>query len=176
MQWSRRATTLKVSSPVDYGQGMNPNSIDPLVSPRWLAEHLADEDLIVLDCTVFLHPTEGGFRAVSGRTDFDRVHLPGARFADLVDDLCDAASPLRFAIPSPEHFATAMGRLGVGDDTRVVLYDNNRSMWAARVWWMLKNNFQAMRLSKPRHPRMDSHTCRPQEKTSPTWGKSYFRW
>lgn len=113
--------------------------MDTLVSTAWLAEHLADDDLVVLDCTVWLRPApEGGYRADSGRADHEAGHLPGAGFADLTGDLCDQSSPLRFAVPAPEQFATAMGALGVGDGRRAVLYDGNRSMWAARVWWMLR--------------------------------------
>ena len=41
-------------------------------------------------------------------------------------------------MPTPEAFCDAMGALGVGDDSRVVLYDGNMSVWAARVWWMLR--------------------------------------
>jgi thiosulfate/3-mercaptopyruvate sulfurtransferase len=53
-------------------------------------------------------------------------------------DLADGDSPLRFAVPTPEQFSSAMGALGVGDDSRVVLYDRMGSAWAARVWWMLR--------------------------------------
>ncbi len=125
-------------APSHYGVGMA--SIDTLVSTDWLAQHLGEADLVVLDCTVYLKAAEGmpAYRSVSGREDFEAAHIPGARFADLIADLCDAANPLRFAVPAPEHFAAAMARLGVGDDSRVVLYDQNRSMWAARVWWMLR--------------------------------------
>jgi thiosulfate/3-mercaptopyruvate sulfurtransferase len=53
-------------------------------------------------------------------------------------ELSDGDSPLQFAVPTPEQFVAAMGALGVGDDTRVVLYDAGGSAWAARVWWMLR--------------------------------------
>lgn len=113
--------------------------MDPLVTTDWLTAHLDDADLVVLDATVYLRPADGGgFESVSGRADHDTGHVPGAVFADLIEDLSDTTSPLRFALPSPEAFADAMGRLGVGDHTRVVLYDRSFSMWAARVWWMLR--------------------------------------
>jgi thiosulfate/3-mercaptopyruvate sulfurtransferase len=113
--------------------------MDSLVSTDWLAAHLDDPDVVLLDCTVYLKPADGGgLRSVSGRANFDAGHIPGAGFADLTTALCDAESSLRFVVPSPEQFAGAMGALGVGDDTLVVLYDNNMSMWAARVWWMLR--------------------------------------
>ncbi|MDA3038332.1 MAG: sulfurtransferase [Actinomycetota bacterium] len=117
---------------------MTEKLLDSLVSTSWLADQLGAEDLVLLDCTVFLEPVEGGFRAVSGESQFGDRHLPGARFADLTGDLCDRGSRWRFAVPTPEQFAAAMGGLGVSDASRVVLYDNNRMMWAARVWWMLR--------------------------------------
>lgn len=112
---------------------------DPLVSTAWLAERLHGDGLVVLDCTVWLRPAEGGgYRAESGRSDHEAAHVPGARFADLTGALADADSPLRFAVPTAERFAAAMAALGVGDESTVVLYDRNRAMWAARVWWMLR--------------------------------------
>ncbi len=112
---------------------------DSLVSTDWLATRLGDADLVVLDCTVWLKPADGGgYLAVSGRADYEAGHLPGAGFADLTGPLCDRTSPLRFMVPRPEQFAAAMAELGAGTGRQVVLYDQNRSMWAARVWWMLR--------------------------------------
>ena len=116
-----------------------PAPMDTLVTTEWLSEHLEDPDLVVLDCTVRVDMEEGGgFRIVSGRADYDGGHIPSAGFADLMGDLSDGDSPLRFAVLAPEQFAAAMGALGVGDDSRVVLYDGSGSGWAARVWWMLR--------------------------------------
>lgn len=114
--------------------------MEDLVSVDWLTDHLGDDDLVVLDCTVFLQPSENktGYVAISGHEHFDKGHIPGAALADLCSDLCDTTSEFRFMVPTPEQFADAMGRLGVGDDSRVVLYDVGSAMWAARVWWMLR--------------------------------------
>lgn len=114
--------------------------MDQLVSADWLAAHLDDDDLRVFDCTTFLHPAPSGsgLIAESGRARWSAGHIPGCGFADLTGDLSDQTSPLRFIVPSVGQFAAAAGRLGIGDDTRVVLYDSARSMWAARVWWMLR--------------------------------------
>ena len=110
-----------------------------LVTTDWLSRHLNDTNLVVLDCAVREEADgDGGFRSVSGRTDYDRGHIPSAGFADLTDDLCDSNSPVGFAVPTPELFCSAMGKLGVGDDSHVVLYDRSLSIWAARVWWMLR--------------------------------------
>ena len=113
--------------------------MDTLVTTDWLSQHLDDPDLVVLDCSVCTQPDDGGgFRNSSGRNDYDGGHIPFAGFADLTRDLSDSNSPLEFAVPTPEQFCSAMGALGVGDDSRVVLYDGSMSAWAARVWWMLR--------------------------------------
>jgi thiosulfate/3-mercaptopyruvate sulfurtransferase len=116
-----------------------PAPMDSLVTTEWLSEHLDDPDLVVLDCTVRVEMEEGGgFQVLSGRADYDAGHIPTAGFADLMGDLSDSESPFSFAVPTPEQFAAAMGALGVGDASRVVLYDASGSAWAARVWWMLR--------------------------------------
>lgn len=115
-------------------------SMDSLVTAEWLSEHLNDPDLVLLDCTVLVQPSgEGGFSIVSGRAMYEEGHIPTAGFADLMGDLSDGESLLQFAVPTPENFAAAMIALGVGDDSRVVLYDSSgSSAWPARVWWMLR--------------------------------------
>ncbi|MGI9609904.1 MAG: sulfurtransferase, partial [Acidimicrobiia bacterium] len=101
-----------------------------LVSTDWLASQLDDPDLVVLDCTVWLESGPEGYTSVSGRDNWLDGHIPGAGFADLTTELCDRSSALRFALPSPQGFCTAMEQLGVSDSSRVVLYDCNRAMWA----------------------------------------------
>ena len=114
-------------------------TMDTLVTTEWLSEHLDDPDLVVLDCTVLIEQNEdGSFRTVSGRASYEGGHIPSAGFADLKGDLCDGDSPHQYALPTPEQFSEAMGALGVGDESRVVLYDSYNSAWAARVWWMLR--------------------------------------
>jgi len=113
--------------------------MDTLVTAQWLSEHIDDPDLVVLDCTVVVEPNEdGGVRILSGRAAYEAGHIPSAGFADLMGDLSDGNSPLKFAVGTPQQFSAAMGELGVGDDSRVVLYDGNNMVWAARVWWMLR--------------------------------------
>jgi thiosulfate/3-mercaptopyruvate sulfurtransferase len=113
--------------------------MDTLVSAAWLEEHLDDPDLVVLDATVIVQPDgSGGFLSVNGRPSYESGHIPTAGFADLLGDLSDGDSPYEFTMPSPEQFAAAMEALGVSDDSRVVLYDAGGSVWAARVWWMLR--------------------------------------
>ena len=110
-----------------------------LVTADWLQENRGDPNLVIIDATVMIEQAaDGSMQSVSGAENYRSGHIPGAVFADLTGDLSDANSPLQFALPSPEDFATAMERLGVGDNTRVVIYDANGSMWSARVWWMLR--------------------------------------
>ncbi len=112
--------------------------MNTLVTTDWLSRHLDDPDLIVLDCSVrTAFDEQGGAHNFSGRSDYEAGHVPTAGFADLTGELSDPSSPIEFALPSPERFCAVMGDLGVGDDTRVVLYDSWMG-WAARVWWMLR--------------------------------------
>ena len=110
-----------------------------LVETEWLAQHVDDPGVRVLECTVYLQPKpEGGFLAESGRAKWAEGHIPGAGFADLTTELSDRTARLNYMMPPASQFAEAMGRLGVGDGVRVVLYDRAVNMWAARVWWMLR--------------------------------------
>jgi thiosulfate/3-mercaptopyruvate sulfurtransferase len=110
-----------------------------LVETDWLASHLDDPALRVLECTTILHPLpDGGYRAESGLATWEAGHIPGSGFADLTGELSDRTSSLRFMMPPPSQLVTALSKLGVGTGTRVVLYDRAVNMWAARVWWMLR--------------------------------------
>ena len=112
--------------------------MDTLVTTDWLEAHLHDPELVVLDCMVVTEETPDGFVNHSGYAQYLDGHIPGAGFADLTTDLCDRDNAIEFSLPTPEAFCAAMGRLGVGDTSHVVLYDSLISAWAARVWWMLK--------------------------------------
>jgi len=115
------------------------NAMGTLVTTEWLSQHLNDSDLVVLDCTVYMElDSSGQMRAVNGRAKYEDGHIPSAGFADLMSNLSDTSSPFAFALPTPEQFCATMGKLGVGDNSRVVLYDAFNSVWAARVWWMLR--------------------------------------
>ena len=112
--------------------------MDPLVSSAWLADHLDDPDLRILECSVHLSPGPEGFKAEPMQDKWAEGHLPGSTYVDLTNDLSDPDSPLRFTMPSAARFSAAMQAVGVGDGTRVVLYDRRLTMWATRVFWMLK--------------------------------------
>ncbi|HWB50987.1 MAG TPA: sulfurtransferase [Stellaceae bacterium] len=111
-----------------------------LVETDWLAAHLGDPKLVVLDCTVHLIPDPKiTYTVKSGREDFEKGHIPGAQFLDLQADLSDNDKlPLRFMLPNPAGFAAAMRRFGISDDSRVVTYSTANPQWATRVWWVLR--------------------------------------
>jgi thiosulfate/3-mercaptopyruvate sulfurtransferase len=108
-----------------------------LVSTEWLEKELGAPDLRLLDCTVAskVRP-DGGVDYRSGREGWERKHIPGSTHVDL-HRLSDRSSPFPFMLPPPGQFSEAMSELGVGEGTRVVVYDRFMNIWAARVWWML---------------------------------------
>ena len=105
----------------------------PLVSTAWLADHLEDPALRMLDDSWYL-PSAGR----DARAEYEAGHLPGARFFDL-DAASAQDSPLPHMLPTPEAFADLVGALGVGDDNMVVVYDGSGvNLSAPRVWWMFR--------------------------------------
>jgi thiosulfate/3-mercaptopyruvate sulfurtransferase len=111
-----------------------------LVETDWLAAHLDDPKLVVLDCTIHLIPDPKiTYTVKSGREDFEKGHIPGAQFLDLQADLSDNSQlPLRFMLPKAAEFAAAMRRFGISDSSRVVTYSTANPQWATRVWWVLR--------------------------------------
>ncbi len=103
-----------------------------LVSTEWLAAHLRDPDLRVLDGSWYL-PDAGR----DGRAEYDAAHIPGARFFDL-EDISDHRSDMPHMAPSPEKFISRMRAMGVGDGHQVVVYDGAGLFSAARIWWLFK--------------------------------------
>jgi thiosulfate/3-mercaptopyruvate sulfurtransferase len=106
-----------------------------LVDPATLAAHLDDDRLRIIDSSIAFLPGEPNEREV-----YDREHLPGAAFADLRGALSDPDSEHSFTNPTPERFAAAIGALGVGPGTHVVLYAQGWPIWATRLWWLLYLN------------------------------------
>jgi len=105
--------------------------MESLVTTEWLAGELGASDLRIVDAT-WLMPTDGRDAAA----EYEAEHIPGAVFMDLAG-LADAASPYPMMLPSAEKFASRMQSLGLGDGSRIVLYDNSPYKSAARAWWML---------------------------------------
>lgn len=116
------------------------SAVDALVSTAWLEAALGAPDLRVLHCTVRLRPRpEGpGYRVESARPEWETGHVPESAHVELASELSDPGSPLPFTLPTAERFARAMEAAGVGEGTRVVLYDAMANIWAARLWWMLR--------------------------------------
>lgn len=111
----------------------------PLVESSWLAEHLTEPNLRVLDCSVVMQKLDDGtFSFVSGQEEWGKAHIPGSIFVDVREALSDPEHEVELMMPAPESFIEIMKALGVGDDTCVVLYDRGNHAWATRVWWMLK--------------------------------------
>lgn len=111
-----------------------------LVETDWLEENLGDPDLRIIDCHVDIVPTEdGGQRFVPGSTAWAEGHIPGAQFIDFARELSDHEAPFAFMLPKSGQFTRVMQRHGVGASTRVILYDSLMSIWAARLWWMLRH-------------------------------------
>jgi thiosulfate/3-mercaptopyruvate sulfurtransferase len=110
-----------------------------VVETEWLADHLDDPQVRVFDCTVMLARPRPG-QAQAPQTGGERYwagHIPGAGFIDVAAALSEQAE-LRFAFPSAETVEATMSALGVDDETQVVLYDSQGTMWATRVWWILR--------------------------------------
>lgn len=108
------------------------NTGDPLVSTAWLQDHLQAPDVRVVDGSWHL-PTENR----DARAEYNEAHIPGAVFFD-IDEICDLESPLPHMLPHPVKFSARMRKLGLGDGSRVVVYDTKGLFSAARVWWMLR--------------------------------------
>lgn len=109
-----------------------------LVDSTWLAEHLGDPDLRIFDCTTRLVPDETvGYRIADARDNWAAGHIPGAGYLNCQDDMCDTSHRHRFMLADANSFAASVGTLGIGDDTRVVLYSTAELFWATRAWWAL---------------------------------------
>lgn len=103
-----------------------------LVSTDWLASHLKDPDLRLLDASWFLPPSERNARA-----EYEAAHIPGARFFDL-DEISDHRSNLPHMVPPVEKFMSRMRAMGVGDGHQVVVYDSTGIFSAPRIWWTFR--------------------------------------
>jgi thiosulfate/3-mercaptopyruvate sulfurtransferase len=103
-----------------------------LVSTDWLARHLRDPDLRLLDASWYL-PAQGR----DAKAEYDAAHIPGARFFD-IDEISDQRSSLPHMAPPPEKFISRLRAMGVGDGHQVVVYDGAGLFSAARVWWTFR--------------------------------------
>jgi thiosulfate/3-mercaptopyruvate sulfurtransferase len=109
-------------------------SFQTLIDAASLRALMGDAGLAVLDCRFDLQDPEAGRRA------YLRGHIPGARYADLNRDLSAPMSSIsgRHPLPTAQNFAATLDRLGVGNHSQVVAYDESNGSLAARAWWMLR--------------------------------------
>lgn len=104
----------------------------PLLPCQWLHANLDQPNLVIFDATFFLPRQQR-----NAYEEYQQRHIPHALFFD-IDLIADLTSPLPHTLPKATDFAAAVGRLGVDDETKVVIYDNNGFFAAARVWWMFR--------------------------------------
>jgi thiosulfate/3-mercaptopyruvate sulfurtransferase len=107
--------------------------MDSLVSTDWLAQHLGEPDLVVVDSSWFM-PSLGR----SGHEEFRAAHIPGARFLD-IDAVSDRSNPAPHMLPTAREFGEAMEQIGIGRADRIVVYDNSPTRTAARGWFMFRH-------------------------------------
>ena len=106
--------------------------MESLVSTQWLADHLGEAGLVVLDASAHLPDARRDPRA-----EFETAHIPGARFLDL-PTLIDPDSPVPAAVPTGAQFADRMQALGVNDGDRMVIYDDSAVKTSARAWFIAR--------------------------------------
>ena len=104
--------------------------MDSLVSTEWLAKELGASDLRIVDASWHLDARDAA-------AEYETAHIPGAVFMDL-GGLSDTTTDLPMMLPAAEKFASRMQSLGLGDGSRIVLYDDSDVKSAARAWWMLR--------------------------------------
>jgi thiosulfate/3-mercaptopyruvate sulfurtransferase len=107
--------------------------MEALVSTEWLAEHLGEPDLVVIDSSWHM-PASGR----TGRDEYLQAHIPAARFFD-IDAVSDHGNPAPHMLPSAQEFGSAMEQLGVGREDRIVVYDKSPIHTAARGWFTLRH-------------------------------------
>ncbi|HVC31965.1 MAG TPA: sulfurtransferase [Chloroflexota bacterium] len=101
-----------------------------LAETDWLAAHLSDPNLRIVDCRYYFDGRDGHQIYLEG-------HLPGAVHASYPTDLSDPAATPPNLIPRPEQFAATLARLGISNDTLVVGYDDEGGHYTSRLWWLL---------------------------------------
>ena len=103
-----------------------------LVSCEWVQQNLEADNQVILDATFFL-PRQHR----NAQEEYQQQHLPEALFFD-IDKIADLSSSLSHMLPEAEYFAEAVGKMGISNDTLVLIYDNNHFFAAARAWWMFR--------------------------------------
>lgn len=109
-----------------------------LVSTAWLAEHLHDEKLRIVDIRGRVLPaTEPHPHYYAHRAEYETSHIPNALFVDWTTDIVEP-NTVSYDIANPQRYADFMSRIGIGDDHLVIAYDDAQGMFAARLWWTMR--------------------------------------
>jgi thiosulfate/3-mercaptopyruvate sulfurtransferase len=103
-----------------------------LVSCEWLYQNINSPTLIILDATFFLPRQQR-----NATSEFLSGHIPGALFFD-IDVVADLTAPLPHTLPDESLFAKWAGKMGINNNSQIVIYDNNHFFAAARAWWMFR--------------------------------------
>ena len=112
--------------------------LSPIVTSAWLEDHVNEHDTRIVDIRgKVLPPSEPPPHYFTDRAGYEESHIPNAVFVDWQVDIVEPGSPSN-DIASPERFADLMERLGISNDTTVVVYDNAASMFACRLRWALR--------------------------------------
>jgi len=114
-----------------------------LVPTQWLAEHLGDPNVRVIDIRghVVTSPVAPGVEQAAyrgARAEYLAAHIPGAVYIDWTTDITDPDDPVPAQVAPPARFAEAMASRGIGDQTHVVAVDQNGGQFATRLWWALR--------------------------------------
>ena len=104
-----------------------------IVSMKWLLARLYEPDIVTVDCRFWLNDKPAGAAA------YEAEHIPGAVYLDLEKDLSApvTAHGGRHPLPDVDQLALTLGKAGINPNSRVVIYDDNKGINAARLWWML---------------------------------------
>jgi thiosulfate/3-mercaptopyruvate sulfurtransferase len=109
----------------------------PLVETDWLAAHLEDPTIRIVDVRGTIRPVDAPKPWYgSKRDDYLAGHIPGAVYLDWLTDLLDPDAPIQMTVAKPDALAARLGRLGIGDQHTVITYDHNAHI-APRLWWVL---------------------------------------
>ncbi|MEK5028814.1 sulfurtransferase [Paenibacillus sp. FSL M7-1046] len=108
--------------------------MDATVSKRWLLARLYEPEQTIVDCRFTLGKPQ------AGRESYEQEHIPGAVYLDLELDLSGPVGEHggRHPLPDPQVLAARLSKLGIGNDSRIVAYDDESGMNAARLWWLLR--------------------------------------
>jgi thiosulfate/3-mercaptopyruvate sulfurtransferase len=110
-----------------------------LVDPAWLEAHISDPKLRILDGTLWMKPQPVGPSIwVSGRPEWEKGHIPGAQHVTMIDDFADPRGDIAYRLPEQEAVAERLRRLGVDEDSTIVLYGAGYLAPVTRIYWVLR--------------------------------------